>query len=320
MKAVKIVVANLITQMDEETKASPVKRLVALLKKSQKIGDPRLYFENLLARPARLSAEEIAFCKFSREIVSIIPHACAVERVNKNHGNVHSKARAAAKSQTVGMQLYTLTNEALMHAVEEARAALVAESKKAACSATTEGALAIHRLDDAEAELGKLAMLDAHEYLPAERAEPAVAGGRRRRDSDDDDAMEESESDDDDEHIMLETFGAPAGFELMEKPDALLVSAELRGAYVLQYYDDQKKDEPGAWWLGALYTYHPRRRCNYTIEWRTNDFDEVDLKLEKYYDADETPKSGDWVYVTSKRLTTRKRPRAADDEDDDGSS
>ena len=42
--------------------------------------------------------------------------ACAVERINKNHGCVHSKARAAMGSRTTIGSLYIFTNEeSLLH-------------------------------------------------------------------------------------------------------------------------------------------------------------------------------------------------------------
>ena len=41
--------------MDDETKADPVKRLVGVLKKQEKIGTGAHYFENLLADDARLT-------------------------------------------------------------------------------------------------------------------------------------------------------------------------------------------------------------------------------------------------------------------------
>ena len=81
--------------MDDETKADPVKRLVGVLKKQEKIGTGAHYFENLLADDARLTPEEKTFCEFALNILAIVPHACTVERVNKAHDYVCSKARAA---------------------------------------------------------------------------------------------------------------------------------------------------------------------------------------------------------------------------------
>ena len=45
--------------MDDETKADPVKRLVGVLKKQEKIGTGAHYFENLLADDARLTPEDV---------------------------------------------------------------------------------------------------------------------------------------------------------------------------------------------------------------------------------------------------------------------
>ena len=87
--------------MDEETRAVPLNRLVALYKKSAFIGDGTQYFENILADAARVTPAEKTFCEFALDILAIVPHACTVERINKAHGHVCSKARAAMNNKTV---------------------------------------------------------------------------------------------------------------------------------------------------------------------------------------------------------------------------
>ena len=53
------------------------------------------------------------FAKMAVEVLSIITHACQVERINKNHGMVHSKARAALSNSNTTKLLSIFTNQEL---------------------------------------------------------------------------------------------------------------------------------------------------------------------------------------------------------------
>ena len=60
--------------------------------------------------------EEKLFAKMAKEVLSIVTQACAVERINKSHGWIHSKARASMCNPTTRKALYCFTNdESLVH-------------------------------------------------------------------------------------------------------------------------------------------------------------------------------------------------------------
>jgi len=48
------------------------------------------------------------------EVLSIVTQACAVERINKDHGCVHNRARASMANHTTRKALYIFTNESLL--------------------------------------------------------------------------------------------------------------------------------------------------------------------------------------------------------------
>ena len=294
--------------MDEETRRVPVNTLVALYKKSAFIGDGTQYFENILADEARLTPAEKAFCEFALDILAIVPHACTVERINKAHGHVCSKARAAMNDQTVGKQLYIVVNEAMLRKREEARAAHLAEAKREACTATDLDALKPYSLEDADIELSSIAVLEAHDCLPAEKQK------EKSNDNDDDD-----DDDDVEEHVAFDKYSVPDGFTLVNKPESFIKAADASNYYVLMYFwESATVRTKGMWWLGAIENFNQQRKRKFKIKWRENEYVLHDLKLEDYYDAvaKPPPQANNWVYLKANRNGGRKRAR--DDDPDDG--
>jgi len=57
------------------------------------------------------------------EVLDIVPHGCAVERINKNHGMIHSKARASLGQTNTKRALFVFTNETLLHNMENSAVA-----------------------------------------------------------------------------------------------------------------------------------------------------------------------------------------------------
>ena len=293
--------------MDDETKADPVKRLVGVLKKQEKIGTGAHYFENLLADDARLTPEEKTFCEFALNILAIVPHACTVERVNKAHDYVCSKARAALGCKTAQKQLFVVVNEQLLYKADQALADRAKEAQREACTATETEA---YSLEDAEAELSSLDQLQANDCLPAENQE----------EKSDDDEDDDEESEDEEECTAFDEFCTPDGFSGVDKPETLIEAASAKDYHVLVYYLDSEGDyeTPGMWWLGKVVNFNEKRRKNFKLEWTSSLITLQGLELENYYDKDATPepKAGDWAYLKWNRAGGRKRARDDDTDDD----
>ena len=68
-----------------------------------------------MAEDPGLPPEVRLFCKFGYEILATVTQACCVERINKSHGMVHSKARASVGSETTIGYVYVFTMECLLH-------------------------------------------------------------------------------------------------------------------------------------------------------------------------------------------------------------
>ena len=109
---VKLKVAEVIATLDAETKDSHMLLLLTLLK-HHSIGRSVTMWEDLAKSP-RTPPHVRLFALFCIDILTIVPHACSVERVNKGHGMVHSKARASMNNSNVHKALYVFTNEELL--------------------------------------------------------------------------------------------------------------------------------------------------------------------------------------------------------------
>ena len=139
-----------------------------------------------------LSHETRLFCTMAYQVLAVVTQACAVERINKTHGNIHSKARASMGSDTTNGCLYVFTNECLLHKLEAKPAVLGSfETFVAALDLPA---------DDLEDVLQNMQHVNISDYLPAESADaPAPSAPKRhprsRGDDDDDDDDNDDEPD-----------------------------------------------------------------------------------------------------------------------------
>ena len=67
-----------------------------------------------IAQEEAASLSERLFGMMCVEVLSIVTQACAVERINKDHGCVHNRARASMANHTTRKALCTFTNESLL--------------------------------------------------------------------------------------------------------------------------------------------------------------------------------------------------------------
>ena len=201
--------------------------------------------------------------------------------------------------------MYVVVNEALRRKREEARAAHLAETKREACTATDLDALKPYSLEDTEIELSSIAVLEAHDCLPAEKQK------EKSNANDEDDDVEE--------HVAFDNYSVPDGFTLVNKPESFIKAAEASNYYVLMYFwESATVRTKGMWWLGAIENFNQQRKRKFKIKWRENEYVLHDLKLEDYYDAvaKPPPQANNWVYLKANRNGGRKRAR--DDDPDDG--
>ena len=77
----------------------------------------------VLVVPTQLSITyyggERRFTTLTVDVFGAACHACSVERINKSHGYVHSKARASLSNGTTRKSLYAFTNESLLYKVDQ---------------------------------------------------------------------------------------------------------------------------------------------------------------------------------------------------------
>ena len=103
------------------------------------------------------------FCKFGYEIMATVTQACCVERINKRHGMVHSKARASMGSATTIDCLYIFTMECLLHK-QTAKPAMLGSFE------TFVAALDLPA-DDLEDVMQNMNDLNIADFLPAESSD-----------------------------------------------------------------------------------------------------------------------------------------------------
>ena len=143
------------------------------------------------------SHDQKLFTTMAVDVLSIVMHACAVERINKGHGYVHSKARASLGNETTQDCLYIFTNESLLYKKTTPPAVLGSfESFVLSLNLETD------QSDDILLTLNNIPVAD---YLPSTRPDPASARPVRRvraeRDADgsDEDMEDGGEGDEDEE-------------------------------------------------------------------------------------------------------------------------
>ena len=278
-KAKKVVVE---LQRDQAfVEASPIEKFFCLVEKGKALD---ITLTNYQAIRNDMSKDENAqkFAKMAVEVLSIITHACQVERINKNHGMVHSKARAALGNSNTTKLLSIFTNQELKRKFETPTPRVY----------TLDSLLPKSPIgDDDDDVLAKIQHLDITTYLPAEPSTEESS-------EDEDEEMEEPESD----VLTFDSFQVPSSFTLIT--EAAFLSAAVvaaGGVYVLQYWDNS------TWNLGVIKKYKPRARIyNFDVNWEGDDVRSQQLKLDMYYDGTSDPKSGNWVYL--KRGVAHPRP------------
>ena len=243
-------------------------------------------------------------------IYGLVVHACAVERVNKTHGRIHSESRASLAPKSIQRALYIHTNEALLHKFEHDARLKVARAQRAVkvASASDLDALAPIDLASAEDILSAVAALDVGEFLPAENQGESV---------DDDDTAgggDEDELGGTAHRLYLDAFEVPEGYFAVEKPAAFLGMSVIEGEkhYLLLCHDDLP------WGLGRIVKYKPRAtKYKFDVAWDPNEVHQQGVKLENYYDfeavlgAELVP--GSWIFLKNAAALALQRTRLRDE-------
>ena len=320
--------ANCLSRISEANKSRAVTRIIELLKNRELLISKTMY--KAMAEDEGLSHETRLFCTMAYEVLAVVTQACAVERINKTHGNIHSKARASMGSDTTNDCLYVFTNECLLHKLQAKPAVLGSfETFVAALDLPT---------DDLEDVLQNMQHVNISDYLPAESADaPAPSAPKRRPrsrgddDDDDDDnddepeeeEEEEEEEDDDDEeeddgYVYLPDADVPPGFKsvVVSDPVAFIPADALDNHAIMLCCDDSE------WMLGKIVKYKPRaKKFQFDVEWAPGTIRQQHVELEKYFlhDSGEPPEPGNWFYLTWARSSTgatEPRRRGRDDGDE----
>ena len=313
--------APLVSSMDDETKENPLLKLLYCTKNRDLLCARQMYTS--MKNEASASHEERLFTTMSVDILGAVTHACSVERINKGHGFVHSKARANMSNETTRKALYAFTNESLLHTFEQ---------KPAVLGSYESFLLSVANTDDSADILATLSSLNVSDYLPAERDD---AGTQRRRrqprmqldddDDDDDDAADDDDDDDEgatdgdqdddddgeleedeDPYVYVPTSAPPDGFEIAPLPSsaAFIPEKNAKGLYILLCCDDLH------WMMGKVVAFKPRNKSNFTIQWKADDVCGQLLTIENFYvnSDDATPTPGKWLYL-KKSPVARQRVR-----------
>ena len=98
---------------DADTKEPPILLALALFRRQDHIGHSVTMWQDL-AKSAATPPNVRVFAEMCVVILQIIAQACSVERVNKGHGLVHSKARASIGNANTKKALFVFTNGELI--------------------------------------------------------------------------------------------------------------------------------------------------------------------------------------------------------------
>jgi hypothetical protein len=219
------------------------------------------------------------FVTMAVDTLSIVIHACGVERINKNHQMVHCKQRAGFGEENTVKALFCFTNLRLSN-----RKATKHIDFKQWCASSL-----------SEVELEDISETLSWEFHEDSAVLPATRDGE---DFDSDESvMDEAEEDEDEDDADLQ-FVVPEYFVLVEKPEALLSGKDLKGIYVHMMWAARNGDLIG-WETGKIKKYAPKRiRHNYDVMWDDGLRGSM-LTLETYYCGGEVDalKGGEWVYI-----------------------
>ena len=255
----------------------------------------------------------VSFC--CTVILSTVVQACDVERINKDHGMVHSKARAAMASRTTTDALYIFTNESLLHK----------KAQLPPVHGTFESFIAAVAAPGPETEnvLSTLSNLDVGEFLPAETS-PSRHGAGDDTDgtsSGDDGASSSDDDEEDDDYVYVKNAEVPDGFESVVMPDPLayIPNDAIQNHYLMLCCDDLE------WMLGKIIKMNkPSARLQLNVEWKQGDTAGQQAKLSNYFvvGGDASPTPGSWFYVKMSRFSeaspSRRRARGEEEEESKG--
>eukprot|EP00959_Pyramimonas_sp_CCMP1952_P188524 3942711-Pyramimonas_sp.AAC.2 len=143
-----------------------------------------------------LDRDIVIFIEMAVNVLQVVPHACGIERLNKNHQHIHSKDRASLEKSNMIKAIYVWPLKDCI------RAALPEE--------------------DADQILAELA------YDEEEAADtlPEWSGS-------DSDSEEDSDEDDAEDELLLHgPLQPPDGFTVLENPRSLLAGGDLKDLFV----------------------------------------------------------------------------------------
>ena len=276
-------------QISEINKSSVVTRVIELFK-NRNVLIAKTMFKAMAEDPG-LPPEVRLFCKFGYEILATVTQACCVERINKSHGMVHSKARASMGSETTIDCLYIFTMECLLHK-QTAKPAMLGSFE------TFVAALDLPA-DDLEDVMQNMNDLNIADFLPAESSDaPPVRRQGAGNDDDDDDDGADEEGDDDDEsdeqdddsgdeeeedegYVYFRDSDVPDGFEsvVMSDPVAFIPADAAGENHAIMVCCDDLE-----WMLGKIVKYKPRAtKYQFDIEWAPGVTRQQQVDLQKYF-------------------------------------
>ena len=205
----------------------------------------------------------------SIDVLQVIHHGAGVERVNKNHDAVHTKARASMSESTTVMALYVFTNYVLQQ-----------KSKMSFDEYMT----TVLTPGDADSVLNTIRMFDDYETTTL----PQRHEGEVSDDSDGDDEDDESDAEDEVDEVM----DVPEGFAVVPCPAQLISSTQ--NLYVMMFWESE------GWQIGKVMKFAPTRKVhNYDIAWDEG-LRGSKLSMSSYHDGvDEDLRVvfGSWCYL-----------------------
>ena len=282
---VKVKVAEYIAALPEGADSDSLSNIIGIFQSDEVGTSVAMFWKPMLEELKRNPAPNtllIMFVVMAIDVLTIMVHACAVERINKNHDNVHSKARASFGEQNIHRALYVFTNKQLKHRLE-----MKPKSFKSFITSC---------LDESEASdiLSSLNTANCADYLPCEMRE-------RDEDEEEEDDGDDDEADDDSGEVMTNGYIVPEGFVVVpialdSTGEIFIPNAQAKLLYVLVCCDSLD------WKLGKVEKFKPRAKTfNFEIVWNT-DVVYQQLKLDMHYDDDESSEEdvavpGNWIYL-----------------------
>lgn len=273
LKAVELVVgkaaATAVSTLTVDIKKSKVRTMIAVLKGVAEVNTSISFWKAVFNESTSSEADK-TLATTAIEALSVTPHACGVERANKNMDRVYSKERSAFGSTNIVKSLFIYHNGNLLH------------KNEASFESTVQGALSREDAEEVMLHLNFRNMDDSDDdVLPAEESD-------------------EDNNDSDEEGVeCTEDYEVPDGFSALEKPEALLTGDFVNGLFILFLRAHGKYKR---WCLAKVVRHKPRARIyNYDVIYEGQNEGERPhgLNLENYYavDGGGEPDIGAWVFL-----------------------